>query len=1149
MLAEDGSYWVLLNVQGDRMPEFEAEAALRLRAWIKHVLDRDVDLTGCIKVKDATFLANVFNERPFVLSAELSRMLELDEPDFFSSWDQWSAALPDRRKLSFEVDDERQGLIDALDQVLRAPAAADPAQRVFRVAGAPGVGKTRLVHHVLEQPRHTHLHARVRYTKDAQEARKWLEREGLAKSPDLVLVLDEVPPDGANELWRSFERSARSAGQARLILVGPRDDADVAKPEPTILRPFESEQHRRALVEHDLEQAGEITEALIGVITGLSEGYPLFSMWLTRALAKDPTLLDDPGSELTDGQDPWRAAAAVLAGPRSEHGGDERTWWAEAELRARAVLLVVLVPDNPWELLPADQRTLLVDALDVGSWSELKRAAAFCKDRGLLRDEPAGHHYISPANLERLVLDHLFGAPSGPEPERLREVSPAGFERLLLRVARVRASQACRQRLAKAVWISIDEAVDRLGPGLSRLVELVAEVDPEQTSFVVDRLVERLGAARIADDNGLVGPIREALEHLRHRRISARAFEAVERALFSLAVEKQEPWGNNARAVWASLFQAVLHQTHQSFEERLVLLRRRLASTEPRMRQVALEGLLRLILGDSGRFRPGVDDVDGEWELPTNREIVDRQRMGWQLLAEVAEDPDPGVRGTARGMLAEHLWSGLSTSSIGDVLDALPEHAGQWTPMERYILRDAVEWVLETHNHGEQSQRADMFERLADLRSALRPTDLQERLLAQVGRGRPAQLSLATTARMKQEQDDDRALARDLLREPDILMANLDWLTSEQAGRSRVFAHALGFEDGEHGLLSRLVAVRDEHPADSLIVSYLCGRSDSEGSTAIDPWLSEQSVDPSMAKIIARTIVAIGGSDTRARLLTVLVAQGGLDKRALLGLGFWSWHEGVSLPVLDTLIAELACRPEEFCRIEALGLTARRLERTPASVAPPLTELAHALLRTTSSDELSAVAERDWIAVAIGLYERGDAAVMHVVLSIVVEQKGYLGHARKVLDQWLRDDAAVLWSVVVDGFSRLEDPRASILAHVATRLRLVERVPHDDVLRWVGDDAERAQMVALWSAPHDDELGLVARGLLVGFGAQSDVARMLFASAISSPGRASFEGFEHEQLQRATRWASDPEPEVAQWAARVRDHLIARADIGRRGYA
>ncbi|MCX4245649.1 hypothetical protein OEB96_33820 [Paraliomyxa miuraensis] len=1154
LLADGGEYRVLLNVEGDHIPEFEAELATRLQLWIEHGLGRRVDLTGRVQVHDATDIANAFNERKFTLTGELSRLLEVDEPQFLESWEQWSAELPeDRRKVPFVEDGERTRLVEALGSMLGDGTHGGPERRVFRLAGAPGVGKTRAVHHVFEHPKHEVLHARIRYTREAERAREWLESEKLESSPDIVLVVDEVEPYLAHDLWRSFGR-ARAEQRARLILIGPQDDGHVGKPEPFFLERFQSRSDQRTLVANDLQAAkaegrdvGVLDDALVDVIADLAEGYPLFSMWLTLALAEEPTLLDDPGCDLTDGDDPWYATAAVLVGAPSAHAGRE-AWKAEAELRARALLLVVLVPDDPLSM-PTDQQSLLVKALGVHSWEELHRAAFACKYRRLLREEPASHHYISPANLERLVLNHLLGRPEGPDPGVLRDAVPEGFERLLRRAARVRASEACRRRLARAALAPFEDAEGELEPRLLRRLGLIAEVHPEQTAFGLVRLLDRVGAPRIAEDDGLVGPIREALEHVRHRRIAGQAFEAAERALFMLALERQERWGTNARAVWASLFQAVLDQTHQPFEARLTILKHRLSSSEPTQRHVALEGVAQLIVGESGGFHPGIDDVDGEWVRPTELEILERRRTGWRLLLDMSDDPDAEVGGRARTLVAEHLWTGLSRSSLRDVLDELPERVGRWTPVERNALREAVEDALGRHMHEDEERRAVMCERLADLREALRPTDLQERLLSQVGRGSPAKLSIATAARLAQEREDDRILAREILERPDVLTATLAWLTSEQAGRARAFAHALGHEDDAQALLPLLLSARGHHPVDPLIVSYLSGRSDGAGSMVVDSWLLAHASDPSLTNIVARTIVAVGGTDDRARILTMLLHRPELTERSVLGLGFWSWHEGVSVEALDALIAALDRAPHRFCHHQGLGLVARRLARAPGAVDPSIVALAHSLLRSTSAEEQSAVLERDWIAVATGLHARGDANAIATVLRIIVAQGGYLRHAREVLRHWLDEDPTGLWRVIVGEFLEHPSRPSSVLRRFASDVNVIGGGPAEEILAWVGLDRSRGQCVAEWSSPRFDELDPVVRGLLIRFGADGEVARALFGAAMQPPTGLTVSRFEAEQLERAAHWADDPQPAVSVWVGRLRDVLIERGEVRRRrGY-
>src|SRR5690606_5153184 len=100
-----------------------------------------------VKVRDATHLAKVFNERPFLLTEAVSRELALDEPEFLLDWECWTELYTlDRPRMAWKPDAWRKRLTDQIQEFL-----ASESHPVFRLWGPPGVGKTRLVHHVLEQ--------------------------------------------------------------------------------------------------------------------------------------------------------------------------------------------------------------------------------------------------------------------------------------------------------------------------------------------------------------------------------------------------------------------------------------------------------------------------------------------------------------------------------------------------------------------------------------------------------------------------------------------------------------------------------------------------------------------------------------------------------------------------------------------------------------------------------------------------------------------------------------------------------------------------------------------------------------------------------------------------------------------------------------
>lgn len=1142
MLADGGSYWILINGQGAKVPEFEAEIARRLEFWIERELGRKVELGDRIRVQDATFLAELFNERPFTLNEQLSRSLEIDEPPYLQSWDQWTTrVLPKRRSMTFGADDARAQFIALL---ARSLTSDDPrVSRVVYLSGPPGVGKTRLVHHVLEMPAHEHLLPRVRYSTRVDEIIDWLERGSLSEQPDMVLVVDEVAPHRARALQRMFEGSLNPGDSARLILIGPQGD-DEGEPIPTLLGPIEETTFRTIVIEeieHGLRPSSlpVAKEDILKDVLRYSEGYPLYAMWLTRALVRDPTLLVRSGPGLTDGEDPWRATAAVLVGSPSKLGTDLHGWEREAALRGKALLLVLLVPDEPWDRLQDRERDRLVKALAVPSWEELRRAAKECKARGLLRDEPQGHYYVSPANLEYLVLDHFFGGSGDLDPEPLRRNLGAWYERLLSRAAHVRVSERCRQRLARIVLESLERPSES-GTDEAIGLELVAFLTPEWAALAIDRFVELRGAKALVSDEGVFGRVRRALDHLRHRRLVPSVFQAVERALFSLAVESPGPW--SARPIWASLFRPVVHQTHQAFSDRIALLRRRVDDPDPRCREVALCGVVEVIAEGVGSHRPGWDDVDGPWGRPSVQEALEGRSAGWQLLLRLGDDTDVEVARAARSAIARKLGEVPTREGVGAALDALPDHVMRWTPSQRNALRDALESNIESARRRGLPLSPELIARFERVLSVMSPTSLSERIIAQVGRGMPAPLLLSKAARVEHEQATDQNIARELADAPDVLREHLPWLTSNEAVRAQALGHALGMVDDDRHVLAVLLHARADLPVDRILAGYMAGWAAREGDSPVDHWLEAHLGDPAFASLIARSIVGVGGSDRRAQLLIELLRESLLQDEDLLGLGFWGWHEPVSLPLLDALILALADTP---LRLQGLGLMARRLERSCDGLSPESREMIHTLLLAINDQSLKAVAERDWVDIARRWRSHGDTRVVRTVLLALVQRYGHLGHAFDVLARWLKDDAAEVWRATIDVLGDDMEERSHQLAYAFIHLRVLDHLPCEEVVAWIGDDEDRALAIARWTVLDEDALDPVARALIHRFGPGGAPARVI-SEQVDPVGSE----HENEMLERTARWASDPDPEIVAWATSLRDHLDARAALRRRrGYA
>jgi hypothetical protein len=1117
-LAEGGCYVVLVNVRAERQVEFERELRTVFDYWIRKLIDADASLgADAVRIRDATYLARVFNARPFALPPDLERRLAIAEPRFLADWRRWTQRYTrDRRDMKWEPDARRQ----ALDAKLRAFLTSEERAPVFRLWGPPGVGKTRLVHHVLGDAGVT---GRVRFSEDVPEVRSWLTDPYNHLAGDMILVVDEVAPTDAAGLARDFR--AHGPPKSRLVMVGPQELDHQGQPEPELLDRLDDAQTRAILINE--MGAGD---ARIELALGLCRGYPLFAYWLGHALANDPGLLAAPGAALTGDDDPWDATCAVLVGPR---GADERAWRGQATRRGKALLLASLTTGHPWSRLEDDERRAFADALGL-SWAELETAAVECVSRSLLRVH-GELRYVSPANLERLVLNHFFSdkGPGGPplDPRRLaRELVPF-FDGLLTRARAVHASDSCKRNLAHGALSEIESAarsrdLARLGR-VAPLLGSASHVAPEDAVTVIETVVDALGVATI-----VTGPLADALtmslRHINHRRISASTFERAESLLFKLA--RQEQPANSlpfeaphgwARSCWMSLFDPVVHLTRQPFELRFELLSRRLHSKDPDERALAVDAL-GLVLGPpGGGWAGGWDDVDGPWEHEQRSPPDYGARLGqtWSALLDASEDRSEVVRGRARKLIANRLRFGLEGGLRPAQVDRLAQLVSGWSVDERERLSEQVDDVVR-YDLDSLGQRSTLSQAFTHLREAVEPGSLEELIIAQVGRWHPGPWPINVEDRTRLEQHRDLDLARALVADPALLTMMLPWLTSPKAVRARQFAHALGQADRPQQLLEILRDNVHDIVGYRFTAAYLVGWLEAVGDATFDHWLDAARACESPV-LLARVLTMAVADNHRARLLLELLRTHELPGLALAGFGFFApWAKQVSTELLDQLLIELSGSDDGSFTTEGVGLLETRLHRAADDLTPEVREAAHELLERQTGTPSSIVA-RAWTRSVVALAEHGDLRPFLVALELATDNLEYPHHIVEVLraitEAGLGDR---VWPAVTRLLASSDEADRTWLVRMFADARLPDGVTSEHILDWVGDDERRAAEVAgmitpLWMTP-----GELARALVSRFGANSQVGEVLARGAD-----------EHLDLDA---WLSAADPELRRWAtARV----------------
>jgi RecA/RadA recombinase len=1143
LLSAGGRYVVIVSTPVGNSRKILDKIAIALSYWLAasgHAVP--AGLRDQLSFWSGNELASFVRHHRPTLPTELSAKLSMVVPDRLRTWDEWTDQLgaDGREPVVFEPDEQRNDVIEAV----RAPAGG----RIIRVFGPPGVGKTRVVRHALE----SQDVSAVFYTDDALYGHDVADGSWLRDAGAVTLVVDEVTSDDADGIASRFaSKTKHSNSGARLILIGITDGAPSElerRATPGGMVPFHLErlapEASRRLVEREIVGPSTIREQQIAAVLELAEGYPLFAILLARALNADEEVLargDDEASR-------WEAAIRVLVGPLGHMSQEDRR--KKAELRAKCLLVVLMTGDLdlPWDELWRQFGAELCEAIDEpGSWHEVKREEKPCREREILRRVgTSNRRYISPANLARMIMIHFLTPPDptddlGP---RIARYAPRFLARLQHQAARF-GTQEVRRKLLSSLWDELERRT-AVGEPLDALVsqsvlEAAAQQAPERAALAIADAIVHLDERELRVAAAVRRAAKSALEHVVHRSITRTAFEHAEHALFRMAGMEDDPWPNNATGIWKSLFLVTLSQTHQPWSLRLALLRHRCRRGSAAERLLAMEGLaIAVSWPETSMGHHPEDAVDGAWPRPTAMERAQHKCEAWELLLESCEGSDDPATTRARELVALRLREGLRSGVGAALVGSLAGLVHGWSAQQRRALSEALADARRS-NAESTTLAAATHDALERLEAALQPRRFEERLVDQVGSWQPGPWSIGDAERSERERELDEVLVAEALRDHALLLERLEWLSTDRAVRRRPFLRALGRLDRERVFLPHLEAFALAGPGASvsLLASYVEGWASADERAHVDAWIAEQIVDEAHDRVLAVVLPLLPPSDARLAWLVELVRRGASEPGAHSALRR-SWvgqtssglmvelltalaerREGAHIGV--SLVYELLQRPLEPLlreRVIALGagfLTQATLSRMPSSYEFDWERLAR---------ELAAAGRlREVLAGVFALLESaprsGNSSLGHRVLASLLTS----GHGRQI------------WEAAS---SHLGGHEGHFVVWTLARVDITSHVDPGTILAWVGEDRARGAMVAEMVNLHRAELPAVARGLLIRFGADDEVAWMLSGRVMSRPW-AELEldsmSFARKQLENALRWAHDEDPRVRQWATDVSERL------------
>ncbi|MFN3180760.1 MAG: hypothetical protein ACE37F_02125 [Nannocystaceae bacterium] len=1087
---------------------------------------------------DANHLADFISIHQPSLTESQRDKLRLVEPNGLKPWSQWTTEHAVGRDLpEFQADPLREQLV----AVLR-----NERQRICRVFGAPGVGKTRVVHEAIARSG-TDVRDRVRYCDDPQVGLHAIEGPWLRGGAKPWLVLDEVRTHDADHLVAKFKANANE--RARLIMIGTADAQSRSVPGEQFELPQLAEPATRKLIE---TEAPRLSDAQREAIWRLSEGYPWYAVLLAQAVNADESVLDSGEDQATR----WSSGAIrVLAGNPREYGGDENRWRREAELRAKALLVAMLTRDLDldWETLWERHGEGLRLAIgEPTAWDEVRRRERDCRHRQLLRRSGlrANRRYVSPNNLARLVLNHFLTDPDlGP---RIRRHTPELRETLLSLAKNLRVPAPVVERLALGEWDELGRRVEEGGVAAvedylrwtSPAYEAAQEA-PERAAWTVSELVSRAGTEglRSAPNLRLVGT--HVFEHVIHRRITDGAFRAVESGLLTIARVDDSTFSNNAAGIWSSLFQPCLHLTHQSWPVRRALLEQRLTSDDPFVRGLAIDALGPAVdPSEQGLGYSDSDRVDGDWPVPSVADAVRQKEELWSRLLDACSNTEPALASRARSVVVRSIRGAIGWGLFVQGLKRLAEMVMAWSADQRLAMMESIANVRR-YDMDDFVHLPELFDAFSELERALAPANLQDRVRAQFGSWHPGPLPINDPEREQHEAEVDLELARELLSSTADLEWALAWSCAESVPRAQQLWSSLGRTDRGGELLDRLAFGLDEDARADVLGRYLLGWANAASPAEVEAWLSSRPDRHHWSARRAEMLFVSLQDPTVARLnrLRELVDLGVLEREALLFLPSRGWGELEPQAVLAFLRSAL--RTGDLGEV-VLRTSVRLLRAGPPDT--PWSPRARDLLRAGLEQVLTrrvVIAVQD--AVTDGarlLAEQGeyDFLARMVVMALSVESgEGRNAHlGQEMLSTLLRSGHGdALFPALADPLLRT-DGRSLVWAFA--RENLLHFVSDSVVLEWIGENHDRGRVVASLTSPYSPQLDPIVVSLLRRFGIAGRVAGALTDRAYSTP-RAIHGGvarFYEAQRDNARAWEKHECPEVRQWATRLAERFETR---------
>ncbi|MGH8904758.1 MAG: hypothetical protein ACRDYA_24520 [Egibacteraceae bacterium] len=314
----------------------------------------------------------------------------------------------------------------------------------------------------------------------------------------------------------------------------------------------------------------------------------------------------------------------------------------------------------------------------------------------------------------------------------------------------------------------------------------------------------------------------------------------------------------------------------------------------------------------------------------------------------------------------------------------------------------------------------------------------------------------------------------------------------------------------------------------------LAALAEREGEDARDRLLDHSWTDKLTA--VQRTRLTVSGTPTQAALDRVKrpVHTGDLAPHdaGLITLGCWANHYSPDefSAILNTWIGHVENSTDLAALVDLAGLYLHREDR----VVPVLESGIWRLLELRVKHLDLGTAEWDWGQLAALMVSADPARMASIVLDLLKSGQPFLSDDQEceVLRQAARASPEAVWELLV----RALQARSGYHVAMITRGWLVTEFPLAVISKWIGQDEQRAILVAGLAPAGSDSPTEIARWLLTEFGSLRKVKAALAGEFYSSSWVGHYSARVRQQIEKLEGWRDEPTP-VRQWAQDLVDQL------------